>query len=53
VDLCVLIDRGHRELPIQANYVGRVIQTSDAEVIEVRLREVDVQERVMLCERVG
>jgi len=53
VDLCVLIDRGHRELPIQANYVGRVIQTSDTEVIEVRLREIDNQERVMLCERVG
>ena len=52
VDLCVLIDRGHRELPIQANYVGRVIQTSDTEVIEVRLREIDSQERVMLCERV-
>jgi pyrimidine operon attenuation protein/uracil phosphoribosyltransferase len=52
VDLCVLIDRGHRELPIQANYVGRVIQTSDTEVIEVRLREVDNQDKVMLCERV-
>jgi len=52
VDLCVLIDRGHRELPIQANYVGRVIQTSDTEVIEVRLREIDSQEKVMLCERV-
>ena len=52
VDLCVLIDRGHRELPIQANYVGRVIQTSDIEVIEVRLREIDNQDKVMLCERV-
>ncbi|MDR3674103.1 MAG: bifunctional pyr operon transcriptional regulator/uracil phosphoribosyltransferase PyrR [Acidobacteriota bacterium] len=52
VDLCVLIDRGHRELPIQANYVGRVIQTSDIEVIEVRLREIDNAEKVMLCERV-
>ena len=52
VDLCVLIDRGHRELPIQANYMGRVIQTSDTEVIEVRLREIDNQEKVMLCERV-
>jgi pyrimidine operon attenuation protein / uracil phosphoribosyltransferase len=52
VDLCVLIDRGHRELPIQANYVGRIIQTSDAEVIEVRLREIDGEERVKLCERV-
>ena len=52
VDLCVLIDRGHRELPIQANYVGRIIQTSDAEVIEVRLREIDGEEKVKLCERV-
>jgi len=52
VDLCVLIDRGHRELPIQANYVGRVIQTSDTEVIEVRLREIDNAEKVMLWERV-
>ena len=53
VDLCVLIDRGHRELPIQANYVGRVIQTSDTEVIEVRVREIDNEEKVKLCERVG
>jgi pyrimidine operon attenuation protein/uracil phosphoribosyltransferase len=52
VDLCVLIDRGHRELPIQANYVGRVIQTSDIEVIEVRLKEIDNEDRVKLCERV-
>jgi pyrimidine operon attenuation protein/uracil phosphoribosyltransferase len=53
VQLCVLIDRGHRELPIQANYVGRVLQTSGREAIEVRLREVDSQDRVMLCERVS
>jgi pyrimidine operon attenuation protein/uracil phosphoribosyltransferase len=52
VELCVLIDRGHRELPIQANYVGRVLPTSDSEMIAVRLREVDNQDRVMLCERV-
>jgi pyrimidine operon attenuation protein/uracil phosphoribosyltransferase len=53
VELCVLIDRGHRELPIHADYTGRTVQTSDREVIEVRLREVDNQERVMLCERTG
>jgi pyrimidine operon attenuation protein/uracil phosphoribosyltransferase len=52
VELCVLIDRGHRELPIQANYVGRILQTTDNETIEVRLREVDNQERVLLCERI-
>jgi pyrimidine operon attenuation protein/uracil phosphoribosyltransferase len=51
VELCVLIDRGHRELPIQANYVGRVLQTTDTEAIAVRLHEVDNQDRVMLCER--
>jgi pyrimidine operon attenuation protein/uracil phosphoribosyltransferase len=51
VELCVLIDRGHRELPIHADHVGRTVQTSDTEVIEVRLREVDAEERVMLCER--
>jgi pyrimidine operon attenuation protein/uracil phosphoribosyltransferase len=53
VELCVLIDRGHRELPIQANYVGRTVQTADNEVIEVRLKEVDGEERVMMCEKVG
>ncbi len=51
VELCVLIDRGHRELPIHADYVGRTVQTSNNEVIEVRLREVDGEERVMLCEK--
>jgi pyrimidine operon attenuation protein / uracil phosphoribosyltransferase len=51
VDLCVLIDRGHRELPIMANYVGRAIQTSESEMIEVRLREVDNEDRVILCEK--
>ena len=53
VELVVLIDRGHRELPIQADYVGRTVQTADHEVIEVRLREIDSEERVMLCERVS
>jgi pyrimidine operon attenuation protein / uracil phosphoribosyltransferase len=53
VELCVLIDRGHRELPIQANYVGRVLQTSSSEIVEVRLREVDGEDRVLLCEADG
>lgn len=53
VELCVLIDRGHRELPIQANYVGRVVQTSDNEMIEVLLHEVDHQDRVILCEKLS
>jgi pyrimidine operon attenuation protein/uracil phosphoribosyltransferase len=52
VRLCVLIDRGHREMPIEAQFVGRTVQTSDTEIIEVRLREVDDEERVMLVDRV-
>ncbi|MHB8655916.1 MAG: bifunctional pyr operon transcriptional regulator/uracil phosphoribosyltransferase PyrR [Terriglobia bacterium] len=51
VQLCVLIDRGHRQLPIQADYIGRCVQTSTSEVIEVRLREIDQEERVVLCEK--
>lgn len=52
IQLCVLIDRGHRELPIEATYVGRRVQTTDLEIIEVRLNEVDNEQRVMLIERV-
>jgi pyrimidine operon attenuation protein/uracil phosphoribosyltransferase len=52
VRLCVLIDRGHRELPIEASFVGRNVQTSDMEIVEVRLNEIDKEERVMLVERV-
>jgi len=51
VQLCVLIDRGHRELPVEATFVGRVVQTSDNEIIEVKLREVDDAEKVLLVEK--
>jgi len=53
VQLCVLIDRGHRELPIEASFVGRTVQTTDNEIIEVKLREVDNLEKVLLVERLG
>ena len=52
VQLLVLIDRGHRELPIEATYTGRSIPTSSREIIEVKLNEVDGQEQVLLVERV-
>ena len=52
ITLCVLIDRGHREMPIEAQFTGRFVQTSDTEIIEVRLREIDEEERVMLVDRV-
>ena len=51
VQLCVLIDRGWRELPVEATYVGRHVQTAANEIIEVRLREIDSEERVMLVEK--
>jgi len=52
VSLCVLIERGHREMPIEAQYVGRSVQTSATEIIEVRLREIDKEECVVLVDRV-
>ena len=51
VQLLVLIDRGHRELPIEASFVGRTVQTSRNEIIEVKLREVDNDEQVLIVER--
>jgi pyrimidine operon attenuation protein/uracil phosphoribosyltransferase len=51
VQLLVLIDRGHRELPIEATFVGRTVQTSDIEIIEVKLREIDHDEQVLMVER--
>jgi len=51
VQLCVLIDRGHRELPVEATFVGRHVQTTAEEVIEVKLTEVDGAEKVLLMER--
>ena len=52
VQLCVLIDRGHRELPIEARYIGRMIQTTASEIIEVKFQEVDNIEKVLLVEKV-
>lgn len=51
VQLLVLIDRGHRELPIEATFVGRHVQTTAREIVEVKLQEVDGDEQVILVER--
>ena len=51
VQLCVLIDRGHRELPIEAVFVGRAVQTTRNQIIEVKLREVDDADKVLLVEK--
>jgi pyrimidine operon attenuation protein/uracil phosphoribosyltransferase len=52
VQLLVLIDRGHRELPIEARFIGRIVPTSRREIIEVKLREIDNDEQVVLVELV-
>ena len=51
VELLVLIDRGHRELPVEATFVGRAVQTTANEVIEVKLTEIDGAEKVLLMEK--
>lgn len=51
VELAVLIDRGHRELPIQADYVGKFVQTTDEEIVKVMLPEFDDQEEVIVVEQ--
>jgi pyrimidine operon attenuation protein/uracil phosphoribosyltransferase len=51
IQLAVLVDRGLRELPIQADYVGKHIQTAEDETVEVRLNEEDQEERVVLFRR--
>ena len=48
VELVVLVDRGHRELPIQADYVGKYIETAENEVVEVLVPSVDGEEGVFL-----
>jgi pyrimidine operon attenuation protein/uracil phosphoribosyltransferase len=53
VQLLVLIDRGWRELPIEARYVGRMVQTTSNEIIEVKFNEIDGIEKVLLVERVA
>jgi pyrimidine operon attenuation protein/uracil phosphoribosyltransferase len=53
IRLCVLIDRGHRELPVEATFVGRTVETSETEIIEVRLQEIDQEERVVIVDRVA
>jgi pyrimidine operon attenuation protein/uracil phosphoribosyltransferase len=51
VQLLVLIDRGHREIPIEAQFVGRVVQTTSNEIIEVKFQEIDGMEKVLLVEK--
>ncbi len=52
IQLAVLIDRGHRELPIRADYVGKNVPTASAEDVSVQLHDTDTEEKVVIRERV-
>ena len=51
IQLAVLVDRGHRELPVRADFVGKNIPTSKTETIEVRLEEADGRDEVVIVEK--
>jgi len=50
IQLLVLIDRGHRELPIRADYVGKVLPTSKREIVHVQFKEIDKSDEVLITE---
>ncbi len=50
IQLCVLVDRGHRELPIRADYIGKNIPTSNQEEVKVRMKEIDGEDAIYLME---
>jgi len=52
IQLAVMIDRGHRELPIEANFIGKKISTKDSEVVEVKLREIDGEDAIYVMEKI-
>src|SRR5262249_50869274 len=51
IQLAVLVDRGHRELPIEANFVAKKIPTKDNEVVEVKLTEIDGEDAIYVMEK--
>lgn len=53
VQLAVLVDRGHRELPIRPDYVGKNVPTSAQEWVQVHVREVDGEDAVRILDRAG
>ena len=52
IQLAVLIDRGHRELPIRADYVGKNLPTSQKELVQLKLEEVDGKDEVWIEEKI-
>ena len=50
IQLAVFVDRGHREIPVEANFIGKKIATKDNEVVEVRLQEIDGEDGIYVME---
>ena len=50
IQLAIMIDRGHRELPFRADYIGKNVPTSNSEVIHVQISEIDGMDQVVLCD---
>jgi len=53
IQLLVLVDRGHKELPIRADYVGKFLPTSKREVVQVKVKEIDNTDEVLITEPPG
>ena len=51
ISLCVLVDRGHRELPIRPDYIGKNVPTSQKEVVKVNIEEIDGKTDVEIIEK--
>ena len=51
IQLAVFVDRGHREIPVEANFIGKKIATKDTEVVEVRLTEIDGEDAIYVMEK--
>ena len=52
IQLAVVVDRGHRELPIKPDYVGKNVPTSLSEIVSVKFTEYDGEDKVVICENV-
>jgi pyrimidine operon attenuation protein/uracil phosphoribosyltransferase len=50
IELAVLVDRGHQELPIRADYVGKTVETSPSQMVEVRFKETDGEDSILVID---
>jgi pyrimidine operon attenuation protein/uracil phosphoribosyltransferase len=51
IQLAVFVDRGHREIPVQANFIGKRVTTKESEIVEVKLSEIDGEDAIYVMEK--